>query len=70
MRNEESKVGGTSEQTPAQKEGKQKAQIGTSLDPMKLFFVQGGIYSSKKGTELLLKSGKVMEALAALKTER
>ena len=61
MRKEESKVGGTVEQTPAPKEEKTKAQTGTSLDPMKLFFVQGGIYSSEEKDRPLLKSGKVME---------
>ena len=43
------------------KRGKTKAQTGTSLDPMKLFFVQGGIYSSEERDRPLLKSGKVME---------
>ena len=46
--NGESKVGGMAEQTPAPK-NKTKAQIGTSLDPMK-FFVQGGFILLKKRT--------------------
>ena len=55
-----------------QKRKKTKAQTGTSLDPMKLFFVQGGIYysSEEKGQGPLLKSGKVMEVCSSLKTER
>ena len=58
--NGESKVGGTAEQTPAPKEEKQKAQAGTSLDPMKLFFVQGGFILLKKRDRRLLKNGKAM----------
>ncbi len=61
--NGESKVGGTAEQTPAPKEEKQKAQAGTSLDPMKLFFVQGGFILLKKRDRQLLKNGKAMGAL-------
>lgn len=61
--NGESKVGGTAEQTLAPKEEKQKAQAGTSLDPMKLFFVQGGFILLKKRDRQLLKNGKAMGAL-------
>ena len=61
MRKEELKVGGTVEQTPAPKEEKTKAQTGTSLDPMKLFFVQGGIYSSEEKGQAALEEWKVME---------
>lgn len=67
MRNEESKVGGTAEQTPAPKEEKQKAQTGTSLDPMKLFFVQGGIYSSEEKGQAALEEWKGNGGVAALK---
>ncbi|WP_002145536.1 hypothetical protein [Bacillus cereus] len=65
--NEESKVGGTAEQTPAPKEEKQKAQVGTSLDPMKLFFVQGGIYSSEEKGQAALEEWKGNGGVAALK---
>ncbi|HFO1049579.1 MULTISPECIES: stage II sporulation protein B [Bacillus cereus group] len=67
MRKEESKVGGTAEQTPAPKEGKTKAQTGTSLDPMKLFFVQGGIYSSEEKGQAALEEWKGNGGVAALK---
>ncbi|MED0933738.1 stage II sporulation protein B [Bacillus mobilis] len=67
VQNEESKVGGTSEQTPAPKEEKQKAQTGTSLDPMKLFFVQGGIYSSEEKGQAALEEWKGNGGVAALK---
>ncbi|MCP1165587.1 MULTISPECIES: stage II sporulation protein B [Bacillus] len=66
-RNEESKVGGTAEQTPAQKEEKPKAQTGTSLNPMKLFFVQGGIYSSEEKGQAALEEWKGNGGVAALK---
>ncbi|EJS72602.1 stage II sporulation protein B [Bacillus cereus] len=65
--NEESKVGGTAEQTPAPKEEKQKAQVGTSLDPMKFFFVQGGIYSSEEKGQAALEEWKGNGGIAALK---
>ncbi|QWH19495.1 stage II sporulation protein B [Bacillus mycoides] len=65
--NEESKVGGTAEQTPEPKEEKQKAQVGTSLDPMKLFFVQGGIYSSEEKGQAALEEWKGNGGVAALK---
>ncbi|PGU00452.1 MULTISPECIES: stage II sporulation protein B [Bacillus cereus group] len=65
--NEESKVGGTAEQTPAPKEEKQKAQVGTSLDPMKLFFVQGGLYSSEEKGQAALEEWKANGGIAALK---
>ncbi|MGW6193477.1 stage II sporulation protein B [Bacillus cereus] len=65
--NEESKVGGTAEQTPAPKEEKQKAQVGMSLDPMKLFFVQGGIYSSEEKGQDALEEWKGNGGVAALK---
>jgi len=61
--NGESKVGGTAEQTPAPKEEKQKAQTGTSLDPMKLFLFKGGFILLKKRDRQLLKNGKAMGAL-------
>ncbi|PFJ17815.1 stage II sporulation protein B [Bacillus cereus] len=64
---EESKVDGTAEQTPAPKEEKQKAQVGTSLDPMKLFFVQGGLYSSKETGQAALEEWKGNGGAAALK---
>ncbi|MGG1166758.1 stage II sporulation protein B [Bacillus mycoides] len=67
MGNEVSKVGGTAEQTPAPKEEKQKAQVGTSLDPMKLFFVQGGIYSSEEKGQAALEEWKGNGGVAALK---
>ncbi|QWG35416.1 stage II sporulation protein B [Bacillus mycoides] len=67
MGNEESKVGGTAEQTPAPKEEKQKAQVGTSLDPMKLFFVQGGIYSSEEKGQAALEEWKGNGGVATLK---
>lgn len=62
-----SKVGGTGEQTPAPKEEKQKAQVGTSLDPMKLFFVQGGLYSSEEKGQAALEEWKANGGIAALK---
>ncbi|WP_433772911.1 stage II sporulation protein B [Bacillus wiedmannii] len=65
--NEESKVGGTAEQTPAPKEEKQKAQVGTSLDPMKFFFVQGGLYSSEEKGQAALEEWKGNGGIAALK---
>ncbi|MDT3492934.1 stage II sporulation protein B [Bacillus toyonensis] len=65
--NEESKVDGTEEQTPASKEEKQKAQTGTSLEPMKLFFVQGGLYSSKETGQAALEEWKGNGGVAALK---
>ncbi|OQR53664.1 stage II sporulation protein B [Bacillus sp. CDB3] len=65
--NEESKVGGTAEQTPAPKEGNKKAQVGTSLDPMNLFFVQGGIYSSEEKGQAALEEWKGNGGVAALK---
>lgn len=65
--NEEAKVGGTAEQTPAPKEEKQKAQVGTTLDPMKLFFVQGGIYSSEEKGQAALEEWKGNGGVAALK---
>ncbi|EJQ85374.1 hypothetical protein [Bacillus toyonensis] len=65
--NEESKVDGTVEQTPASKEEKQKAQTGTSLEPMKLFFVQGGLYSSKETGQAALEEWKGNGGVAALK---
>ncbi|EJV67221.1 MULTISPECIES: hypothetical protein [Bacillus] len=67
MGNEESKVGGTAEQTPAPKVEKQKAQVGTSLDPMKLYFVQGGIYSSEEKGQAALEEWKGNGGVAALK---
>ncbi|PIE95279.1 stage II sporulation protein B [Bacillus fungorum] len=67
LQNEESKAGGTAEQTPASKEEKQKAQTGTSLDPMKLFFVQGGIYSSEEKGQAALEEWKGNGGVAALK---
>ena len=67
MGNEESKVGGTAEQTPAPKEEKQKAQVGTSLDPMKLFFVQGGIYSSEEKGQAAIEEWKSNGGVATLK---
>ncbi|CAH2461601.1 MULTISPECIES: hypothetical protein [Bacillus] len=67
MGNEESKVGGTAEQTPAPKEEKQKAQVGTSLDPMKLFFVQGGLYSSEEKGQAAIKEWKSNGGVATLK---
>ncbi|MGH1283588.1 stage II sporulation protein B [Bacillus toyonensis] len=65
--NEESKVDGTEEQTPASKEEKQKTQTGTSLEPMKLFFVQGGLYSSKETGQAALEEWKGNGGVAALK---
>ena len=62
MQNEESKVGGTAEQTQAQKDEKPKAQTGTSLNPMKFFLFKEECILLKKRDRLLLKSGKVMEA--------
>ncbi|MGE7881333.1 stage II sporulation protein B [Bacillus sp. NPDC094077] len=65
--NEESKVGGTAKQTPAPKEEKPKAQVGTPLDPMKLFFVQGGLYSSEEKGQAALEEWKGNGGIAALK---
>ncbi|RWS43457.1 stage II sporulation protein B [Bacillus mycoides] len=65
--NEESKVGGTAEQTPAPKEENKKAQVGMSLDPMKFFFVQGGIYSSEEKGQAALEEWKGNGGIAALK---
>ncbi|KAB2457606.1 stage II sporulation protein B [Bacillus sp. CH126_4D] len=67
IQNEESKVGGTAEQTPAPNEEKQKAQTGTSLDPMKLFYVQGGVYSSEEKGQAALEEWKGNGGVAALK---
>ncbi|PFR06726.1 stage II sporulation protein B [Bacillus anthracis] len=67
VRNEESKVGGTAEQTPAPKEEQTKAQTGTSLDSMKLFFVQGGVYSSEEKGQAALEEWKGNGGVAALK---
>lgn len=61
--NEESKVDGTAEQTPASKEEKQKAQTGTALEPMKLFLFKVGFILPKKRDRPLLKNGKVTEGL-------
>ena len=44
MQNEESKVGGTAEQTQAQKDEKPKAQTGTSLNPMKFFCSRRNVF--------------------------
>lgn len=65
--NEKSKVDGTAEQTPVSKEEKQKKQTGTSLEPMKLFFVQGGLYSSKETGQAALEEWKGNGGVAALK---
>lgn len=67
MQNEESKVGGTAEQTQAPKEEKTKAQTGTSLNPMKFFFVQGGMYSSEEKGQAALEEWKGNGGVAALK---
>ena len=50
MQNEESKVGGTAEQTQAQKDEKPKAQTGTSLNPMKFFLFKEECILLKKRT--------------------
>ena len=60
--NGESKVGGTAEQTPAPKE-ENKSTSRNVIDPMKLFFVQGGFILLKKRDRQLLKNGKAMGAL-------
>ncbi|UYX51261.1 stage II sporulation protein B [Bacillus thuringiensis] len=65
--NEEPKVGGTAEQTVAPKEEKPKAQVGTSLDPMKLFFVQGGLYSSEEKGQAAIEEWKSNGGVATLK---
>ncbi|MCR6785510.1 MULTISPECIES: stage II sporulation protein B [Bacillus cereus group] len=65
--NGESRVGGTAEQTPAPKEEKQKEQAGTSLDPMKLFFVQGGLYSSEEKGQAALEEWKGNGGIGALR---
>ncbi|MGE6344123.1 stage II sporulation protein B [Bacillus mycoides] len=65
--NEEQKVGGTAEQTPTPKEEKPKAQVGTSLDPMKLFFVQGGLYSSEEKGQAAIEEWKSNGGVATLK---
>ncbi|MED1113709.1 stage II sporulation protein B [Bacillus paramycoides] len=62
MGNEEKKVGGTTEP----KEEKPKAQ-GASLEPMKLFFVQGGLYSSEEKGQAALEEWKSNGGIAALK---
>ncbi|MGE7936212.1 stage II sporulation protein B [Bacillus paramycoides] len=62
MGNEEKKVGGTTEP----KEEKPKAQ-GVSLEPMKLFFVQGGLYSSEEKGQAALEEWKSNGGIAALK---
>lgn len=65
--NVESKVDGTAEQTPAPKEEKQKEQVGTSLEPLQLFFVQGGLYSSEEKGQAALEEWKGNGGVAALK---
>ncbi|MCW9131638.1 stage II sporulation protein B [Bacillus paramycoides] len=60
--NEEKKVGETTEP----KEEKPKAQ-GASLEPMKLFFVQGGLYSSEEKGQAALEEWKSNGGIAALK---
>ena len=65
--NEEQKVGGTAEQTPTPKEEKPKAQVGTSLEPMKLFFVQGGLYSSEEKGQAAIEEWKSNGGVATLK---
>ncbi|MBE7120846.1 stage II sporulation protein B [Bacillus cereus] len=65
--NEEAKVGGTAEQTPAPKEEKQKAQVGAALEPMKLFFVQGGLYSSEEKGQAAIEEWKSNGGVATLK---
>lgn len=65
--NEEQKVGGTAEQTPTPKEEKPKAQVGTSLEPMKLFFVQGGLYSSEEKGQVAIEEWKSNGGVATLK---
>ena len=61
MQNEESKVGGTAEQTQAQKV-KTKSADRNVIKSNEVIFVQGGMYSSEEKDRPLLKSGKVMEA--------
>ncbi|PGM98334.1 stage II sporulation protein B [Bacillus cereus] len=65
--NEEQKVGGTVEQTATPKEEKQKAQVGAALEPMKLFFVQGGLYSSEEKGHAAIEEWKSNGGVAALK---
>ncbi|WP_377864334.1 stage II sporulation protein B [Bacillus sp. R86525] len=65
--NEEQKVDGTVEQTVPPKEGKQKAQVGAALEPMKLFFVQGGLYSSEEKGQAAIEEWKSNGGVAALK---
>ncbi|HHT7236062.1 MULTISPECIES: stage II sporulation protein B [Bacillus] len=65
--NEEQKVGGTVEQTATPKEEKQKAQVGAALEPMKLFFVQGGLYSSEEKGQAAIEEWKSNGGVAALK---
>ncbi|MFJ8413269.1 stage II sporulation protein B [Bacillus paramycoides] len=65
--NEGKKVGGTTEPTAEPKDEKQKAQVGASLEPMKLFFVQGGLYSSEEKGQAALEEWKSNGGIAALK---
>lgn len=65
--NEEKKVGGTTEPTAEPKDEKQKVQVGASLEPMKLFFVQGGLYSSEEKGQAALEEWKSNGGIAALK---
>ena len=65
--NEEQKVDGTVEQTVPPKEEKQKAQVGAALEPMKLFFVQGGLYSSEEKGQAAIEEWKSNGGVAALK---
>ncbi|HHT7188291.1 TPA: stage II sporulation protein B [Bacillus cereus] len=65
--NQEAKTGGTAEQTPAPKEEKPKAQVGASLNPMKLYFVQGGVYSSEEKGQAAVEEWKSNGGAAALK---
>ncbi|PFD33895.1 stage II sporulation protein B [Bacillus cereus] len=67
MGNEEKKVSGTTEPKEEKpKEEKPKAQ-GASLEPMKLFFVQGGLYSSEEKGQAALEEWKSNGGIAALK---
>ena len=66
MRKEESKVGGTAEQTPAPKE-ENKSTDRNVIRSNEIIFVQGGIYSSEEKGQAALEEWKGNGGVAALK---
>ena len=66
MQNEESKVGGTAEQTQAQKM-KTKSADRNIIKSNEILFVQGGMYSSEEKGQAALEEWKGNGGVAALK---